>query len=140
MTPGRFRKRSSIPQKHPPARIAFSTVSLTYRPPYSSGSAPACQQSSLALEHLLASHGQAGDGEAGPRDPCREVALRPVLVRVILGHDDHLRRREAIQRLRGGERRILGSDAALGADAVLLEPGEDVLQAGLGDLGLAVGV
>ena len=43
-TPGRFRKRSSIPQKHPPARIAFSTPSLTYRPPCSPDSSPSCQQ------------------------------------------------------------------------------------------------
>src|SRR4051794_28608167 len=31
----------------------------------------------LALKHLLVGHGQSGDGEAGPCDPCREAALRP---------------------------------------------------------------
>jgi hypothetical protein len=51
MTPGRFRKRSSIPQKHPPARIAFSTPSLTYRPPRSPDSSPACPQARSPRPH-----------------------------------------------------------------------------------------
>src|SRR3954466_8420396 len=33
MTPGRFRIRSCIPQKHPPARTAFSVASLIALPP-----------------------------------------------------------------------------------------------------------
>src|SRR6185437_15735271 len=115
MTPGRFRMRSCMPQKHPPARIAFSvvpliaTIPLLARDPladHGSSRAPAGGESRHDDQHLRCpEHGRPDRRRAGSRIPGHaHVRLRPRAGAGRVSVPLRVRRGMAARRPRGARR------------------------------------